>query len=89
MGWSGKKNGEHPMLMIAEGFQVPLTVDRNLRHQQNLTNAGIAVIVMVSAGSKAPDLIPLMPGVLAALDVIQPGDVVEVSAPGQSWAGGS
>src|ERR1700722_9880928 len=80
MGWSGKKNGELLGLIVTESFQVLLTVDQNLRYQQNLANAGIAVIVMVAASNRASDLIPLMPEVLIALDTIQHGDVVEVAA---------
>ena len=87
MGWSGKKNGELLGLIVSAGFQVLLTVDRNLRYQQNLTNSGIALIVMVAASNRVPDLTPLTPDVLAALDVIQPGDVIEISAPGPTQAG--
>jgi hypothetical protein len=88
MGWSGKKNGELLALMVAAGFQVLLTVDRNLRYQQNLANAGIALIVMVAGSNRVPDLLPLMPEVLTVLDVIQPGEVVEVAASGSPPTGG-
>ena len=33
-GWSGKKNGELLALMSAAGFEVLLTVDQGIRHQQ-------------------------------------------------------
>jgi hypothetical protein len=36
MGWSGKRNGELLQLMAGQGFEVFLTVDQNLRYQQNL-----------------------------------------------------
>ena len=42
MGWAGKKNGELLSLMAGAGFEVLLTVDQNLRYQQNLTAAGVA-----------------------------------------------
>src|SRR5712692_9506041 len=79
MGWSGKKNGELLQLMIPENFAVFLTVDQNLRYQQNLRTAGIAVIVLVAASNRLPDLIPLMPTVLNALATIQKGDYLEVT----------
>ncbi len=45
MGWTSKRNGE--LLQLAQReFDVFLTVDRNLRHQQNLTSFEIAVIVL-------------------------------------------
>ena len=33
MGWSGKRNGELVALIVAAGYEVLLTVDRNLRYQ--------------------------------------------------------
>ena len=80
MGWAGKKNGELLALMAADGFEVLLTVDQNLQHQQNLAAAGVAVVVMVAASNRLPDLIPVIPAVEAALTTVQPGDAVEVRA---------
>jgi hypothetical protein len=80
MSWSGKKNGELLQLMSAGGFEVLLTVDQNLRHQQNLQAAGVAVVVLVAASNRLADLVPLVPSALVALGSIQPGDVVEVTA---------
>src|SRR5947209_16425819 len=70
MGWSGKKNGELLQLLAAQGFEVLLTVDQNLRHQQNLQAAGVAVIVLVAATNRLVDLLPLMPSTLASLGSI-------------------
>lgn len=77
-GWSGKTNGELLTLMTGAGFDVLLTVDQGVRHQQNLSGAGAAVLIMVAVSNDITDLLPLVPGVLAALGSIQPGDVVEV-----------
>ena len=35
-GWSGKKNGELLKLIVFSGFDFFVTIDRNLRYQQNL-----------------------------------------------------
>lgn len=80
MGWSGKKNGELLAAMSGDGFEVLLTVDRNRRYQQNLTNAGIAVIVLIGHSNRIGDLMPLMSSALAALPTLKPGDVVEIDA---------
>ena len=80
MGWVGKKNGELLMLMMGAGFQVLLTVDQNLRHQQNLTASGVAVVVMVAITNRLADLVPLIPDVEDVLSRILAGDVVEVRA---------
>jgi hypothetical protein len=51
MGWSGKKNGEWLLLMSQEGFTILLTTDQNLRYQQNLQQAGVAVVVIVASSN--------------------------------------
>jgi hypothetical protein len=79
MGWSGKKNGELLQLMTGQGFEVLLTVDQSIRHQQNLQAAGIALIVLIAGSNRLGDLVPLMPSTLTALGSIKPGDIVEIT----------
>lgn len=45
-GWDTLKNGELLDAAEAAGFDVFLTTDRNLRHQQNLTARRIAIVVL-------------------------------------------
>ena len=78
MGWAGNKNGALLQLMNQEGFTVLLTTDQNLRYQQNLQQAGVAVIVLVAPSNRLSDLLPLIPDVRSLLSTITPGDVVEV-----------
>jgi len=78
MGWSGKKNGELLRLMSQEGFTILLTTDQNLRYQQNLEQAGVAVVVLVARSNRLPDLVPLIPDVCSVLSTIAPGQVIEV-----------
>jgi hypothetical protein len=78
MGWSGKKNGELLQLMNQAGFTILLTADQNLRYQQNLQQAGVAVVVMVAQSNRLPDLLPLIPSVCSTLDIITAGEVVEI-----------
>ena len=78
MGWSGKRNGELLRLMGQEGFTILLTTDQNLRYQQNLQQTGVAVVVLVAPSSKLSDLLPLMPATRNILNVIAPGEVIEV-----------
>ena len=80
-GWSGIKNGALLALMQADGFEVLLTVDQNLRFQQNLATTGVAVLVMMARTNSIPDLVALVPDVAAALNLLKPGDVVEVGGP--------
>ncbi len=80
MGWAGKKNGELLALVAGAGFEVLLTVDQNLRHQQNLAASEVAVVVMVAPSNRLADLVPLVPKLEAALSSIQAGGAVEVRA---------
>ena len=45
-GWNGIKNGELLKLMIADGFDVLMTFDKNLQHQQNFSRYTITVFVL-------------------------------------------
>lgn len=78
-GWSSKKNGELLRLLQGE-FDVFLTGDQNLTYQQNLSNATVAVVVLVAPNNRIESLKPLMPKVQEILKTIQPGEVVQVRA---------
>jgi hypothetical protein len=60
-------------------FDVLVTVDQNLRFQQNLESFSIAVLVLKAARSTYPRLKPLIPKALMELETINPGDIVIVS----------
>ena len=76
-GFRGLSNGA--LLQAASStFDVLITVDRNLPFQQNLSNLQIAVLLMIAPGTKYPDLKPLVPEILAELQVIQPGELRRV-----------
>jgi hypothetical protein len=64
--------------MSQEGFTILLTTDQNLRYQQNLQQAGVAVVVLVASSNRLADLLPLIPDALNALKTIAPGQVIEV-----------
>ena len=77
MGWAAKKNGE--LLRLVEGdFDVFITVDQNLRYQQNLASSQLRVIVLIAASNQYDDLAPLIPQVEKMLADISPGSVVEI-----------
>jgi predicted nuclease of predicted toxin-antitoxin system len=76
-GFGGKENGE--LLSLAEGkFDVLITVDKNLKHQQNITNRRIAILVIRAASNDIDDIRPHLPEMLAALQSILPGQIIEV-----------
>jgi len=79
MEWSSLKNGE--LLERASGrFDVMLTADQNLEHQQNLARFNIAVIVLVATNNRIESLRPLVPPVEKLLKEIKAGTLRRVSA---------
>jgi predicted nuclease of predicted toxin-antitoxin system len=44
MGWRGISNGELLNRAEAEGFELVIVADKNLRHQRNLTKRSIAIL---------------------------------------------
>jgi hypothetical protein len=78
MGWSSKRNGELLTLMLAHGFDVLLTVDRNLSFQQNLRASGVGVVVAEARTNRVKELRPLIPRILEALGAVKPGELITV-----------
>ena len=78
IGWAGLKNGA--LLTEAEKrFDVLLTMDSNMVHQQNLPRFRIAVIALTAQSNRLADTRPLMPKVLTVLPGVQPGTLTVVS----------
>lgn len=76
-GWSGVKNGK--LLALAESeFDVFLTVDQNLKYQQNLTAFNLGIVLLVAKNNRLKTLLSLMPEVRAALANISSGDFIYV-----------
>ena len=76
-GFSGKENGE--LIGLAENqFEVLITIDKNIRHQQNITGRNIAILIIRAASNDLDDIRLQIPQALAALKTIKPGQIVEV-----------
>jgi hypothetical protein len=78
LGWTTIKNGELLSLAVRNGFQVFVTVDRNLSFQQNIPAYEIAVIVLRAQTNRLSDLRPLVPALLKAIDSARPRSVLTV-----------
>ena len=77
MGWASKRNGE--LLHLAEReFDVFVTVDQKLQHQQNLSAFNIAVIVLIAASNTLAELRPLMPKVVESLSTAKRGEALVI-----------
>jgi hypothetical protein len=76
-GWSGFKNGELIAAAEAEGFEVLVTTDQNLKYQQNLASRKIAVVVLRT--TSWPRIQRSLAVVVAAVDGAAPGSYTEVA----------
>lgn len=78
-GLKGMTNGR--LLAAAEqlGFEVLITVDRNLPWQQRLREREISLIVLEGRTTNLDDLLALIPHVLTELKKMKPGDVVRLT----------
>lgn len=85
-GWKGKKNGE--LLAAAqEEFDVLLTMDHSIEHQQNLSRLDIAVVCLVASTNTYEDLAPLMGEADKAVRRARPGRVLRVGSRRSGGAG--
>lgn len=74
LGWQQFSNGELLGLAQTE-FDVLLTVDANIYHQQKVALYNIAVIVLRAYDNQYESLVPLLPTVIELLEEIQPGEI--------------
>ena len=63
---------------MAGRFDVLITVDGSLHHQQMMTGRPVSVLLVRAPSNAIDHLRPLVPAILNAITTIQPGQVVEV-----------
>jgi hypothetical protein len=80
-GWDTLQNGELLRAAEAAGFNVLVTLDKNIRYQQNLTVRTIALVVL--GNPQWPILRLHVDRVAAAVNAARPGSYTEVEIPEQ------
>jgi len=78
-GWDRLVNGEWIAAAEAAGFEVLLTTDKNMGHQQDLTGRTIAFVVL--GNQQWPVLRRYVERVAAAVSAATPGSYTEVEIP--------
>jgi predicted nuclease of predicted toxin-antitoxin system len=79
MGWSGIKNGA--LLDLAEPhFDVFMTVDRGMPHQQNIGTRNIALVLFRAKSNSIQSLRPLIPDAERALSQVNVGEVMRIGS---------
>lgn len=83
MNWAGIKNGR--LLSLAQQrFDVFVTVDRGVTHQQHLADFEIGVVVLSSRSNQIDELSRLVPEALKVIETLPPGTFVVVAEPSGS-----
>lgn len=76
MGWLGKKNGELLGLVVFNGFDCFVTLDKSLRHQQNLDRINLIIFLLVARDNRRETLQKLVEKVVAR---IKEGDLQKLN----------
>ena len=75
-GWAVLRNGELLDRAESEGYEVLITTDQNLRHQQSLTGRKLAILVLRS--TSWPRIRPIVDRIRSEIEQLRPGDYLEV-----------
>ena len=73
------ENGELIRNAEAEGYEVIVTTDQSMRHQQNLAGRGLGIVVLMATAW--PRIRHRVEEIRAAIAKVRPGQVKEVSIP--------
>jgi hypothetical protein len=76
-GFKGLKNGN--LIRAASGtFEVLITVDKNIQHQQNKEKLSIAILILSAKSNRYESLSPLIPEALKFLENIKIGEIITI-----------
>ena len=78
-GWSQLSNGELLRAAEADGFDLFITTDSNVKYQQNLSARRIAIVVLSTPSW--PRIQRSVKAVVRSLDGVAPGAYIEVNIP--------
>ena len=76
-GWGGMKNGVLLAAAAAE-FDVFVTMDRGIEHQQNVAGLDLCPVLLSAVSNALDDLLPLAPAARAVLATHRPGTLIRV-----------
>lgn len=78
-GWLSKKNGELLKLMTDDNFEIFVTVDRNLRYQQNLESLSVTIVVLIAKDNRLQTLRLLIPKIFERISKDNFEKIIEIS----------
>ena len=79
MGYQGLKNGNLLKTAISDGFDMLLTIDKNMAFQHKISNYNIVLVFFDTPLSKVENLITLLPNFKAQFADFKKGQVFVIS----------
>jgi predicted nuclease of predicted toxin-antitoxin system len=77
-GFKGLKNGDLLRAATNAGFEVLITVDQNIQHQQNIALSTICVLILIAKSNRYDHLQPLITKALELLTTIKSREIIIV-----------
>ena len=73
LGWAGIQNGALLRKAVEAGFEVLVTMDGNMVHQQNIAQHDIAIVALQAKSNRLAETRPLMAELLTMLSKLEAG----------------
>ncbi len=77
-GFKGLRNGNLIQSASEAGFEILVSVDKNIEHQQNKTSLSLAILVLSAQSNRLESLLPLMEEALKILKDIKTGEIITI-----------
>ena len=71
--WNGLKNGKLLTRAIENGFDLVLTIDKNISYQQNLIKHNISIVALDVLSSNIVDIAPVIPEFIRRIESFEKG----------------
>ena len=81
LGWAGIQNGALLRKAAESGFEVLVTMDGNMVHQQKIARQTLAVVALHAPTNRLEDTRPLMAQLLLLLSSLRPGTLTFIPSP--------
>jgi len=78
MGWLGKHNGELMKLLVENKFDLLITLDKGLEHQQNFAAYPVPIILLSVKNSRYEFLLPLVNQIHELISANLPASITKV-----------
>ena len=75
-GLAAVSNGDLIQLAAEQGYDVLITADQNIQHQQNTSQISIGIVVLLS--NRWPLVRNHTPAIIQAVHAVRPGEIIRV-----------